>query len=158
LLVLQSPHSGYAPARAFDMPREADQRQAEGLRTAQRKLVTAISMFDDDAARLSAPVWGAVAVDQGAAFYASMGKSDKDTASTTAMDDCRKSSKTGNCSLVRMLFRTCFALSRKSSDAKKWGWAIRDTPEQAKGDAMAACAKANGTCKQSWLVCGDNRR
>jgi Caspase domain/Domain of unknown function (DUF4189) len=158
LLVLQAPYEGYAPARAFDAPSEADQQQAAGLRAAQRKLVTAISMFDDDAARLLAPVWGAVAVDQAATFYASTAKPDKDTASTTVMDDCRKSSKAGNCNLVRMLFRTCFALTRKSSDTKKWAWAIRDTPEQAKTDSMAACVKSNGTCKQSWLVCGDNRR
>ena len=157
LVALQSPYAGYAPARAFSLPDEGDEHGAE-LRSAQRKLTAAVAAFDDDAARLHAPVWGAIAMDKAATFYGVMNKPDKDTASKTVMDDCQKASKAGNCALVRMLFRTCFALSRKSSDSSKWSWAIRDTPELAKTDAMAACMKGGGPCKQDWLVCGDNRR
>ena len=157
MVALQSPYIGYAPARAFSLPDDGDQHGAE-LRSAQRKLMASISAFDDDAVRLQAPVWGAIAVDKAATFYGVTVKPDKDTASRMVMDDCQKASKAGNCQLVRLLFRTCFALSRKSSDNSKWVWVIRDTPELAKADAQAACAKNQGTCRQDWLVCGDNRR
>ena len=150
MLALQAPYSGYAPARAFDGPGTVD---APVLHAAERKVATAVSAFEDDAARLKAPVWGAVAMDKAATFYASFGRPDKDTATNSAMDDCRKSSKVGNCALVRMLFRTCFALARKAADGSKWAWAIRDTPELAKADAMMACEKSKGACKQTWLVC-----
>jgi hypothetical protein len=161
MLKLRSPYEGYAPSRAFDRPGTGDQPgmlPISTLQSAERRMATAISSFADDAARLKAPVWGAVAVDKSASFYASFARPDSETAKNSALDDCRKSSKAGNCQLVRMLFRTCFALARKSSDTLKWNGSIRDTPEAAKADAMAACEKAYGACKQSWLVCGDNRQ
>ena len=157
ILLLRAPITGYALSAAFE-PLENHPARAVEWKSAERKLAAAVAAFSDDAARLKAPVWGAIAKDAKSNFYGAFAKTDIESATTAAMEECRKDSKNGNCQFVWHMYRECFALARSTANPSKWAWAIRDMPDQAKADSLAECTKQSKICKNSWLICADSRQ